>query len=229
MKKLTLTAIVIMTTCILLSANNIETIYGKNELNYNNSHMSLYGNNFGTMLEFDQYEPRYIDIAFGREEIETLKSENETLSREAEIFRKQKESNKALDAEAKKLMGKIDLLLVDLKSTSAELFALKSTLTDKEMRQKLQVSIEENRQQIYDISNKKMDLYSKAEDLKSKIEIAQRMETVNGLFIRRNDKKIQYYEDCIAFSNRDSATLDTVIKKSTSYQSEVDDILNVSF
>ncbi len=229
MKKLTLFTLLILTTGFIISANNIEALYGKNDINLNNNYSNLYGNNFGSMLEFNQRQPGYMDIDYANRKIASINSENDSFSGEIKNLSSEIDSDLAKESEIYQLLNKMDLLLIDLKSTSAELYTLKSTLTDKEMRQTLQNGIEQNRQQIYDLNNRKYSMYASLEVLKNKIETSKRYVTVSNLFIRRNIKEINYLQECIVYSSQDSSSLDSAIEKSVSYQSKVDDLLNVSF
>lgn len=229
MRKLSLFTFILFIAGLTASANNIESIYGKNDLNLSNSYNYLYGNNFGSILEFDQMPTRYIDIDYGRSEIASINSENENFAREIQNYLTEIESDRVRKSDIVQLLNKIDLLLVDLKSTSAELYTLKTSLTDIAMRRKLQKAIEQNRQQIYDLNNKKESMYSSLEELNNKIEASERFVTVNNLYIRRNTGEINYLQECIDYSSRDTSSLDTAVEKSISYQSKVDDIINVSF
>ena len=229
MKKLSLILMITITVSLHISANNIEAIYGKNDTNMNNSYMKLYGNNFGNILEFDHFQPRYVDISNANFEIDTLRNTNESFSVEIELYRTEIESNQSIKSEITNLIDKIDLLLVDLTSTSAELYTLNTTLTDKELRRKLQISIEENRQQKYDLENKKIDMQTSICVLNRVIVSSEKFVTVNNLFISRNNKKINYLKECIQYSDQDTTTLNNAVNKTTSYQREVDSLLNVSF
>ena len=229
MKNRSLALCIIFTTVMTLSANNLENIYGKNDLSLDNNYSKLYGNNFGTMLEFNEMDPYFIDKNYADSEISTLLSENETFESEIVKYTNIIENDRNQQSEIYELLNKIDLLLVDLKSTSAELYALKLTLTDKELRQKLQVSIEENRQQIYDLNSKKNELDSSLNQLENKLKVSERFVTVNNLYIRRNTREIAFLQECISFSNQDTTALYSVIEKSTSYQNDVDNIISVSF
>ncbi|MBI9099629.1 MAG: hypothetical protein JEY91_14210 [Spirochaetaceae bacterium] len=229
MKNRSLAFCIIFTTVMTLSANNLENIYGKNDLSLDNNYSKLYGNNFGTMLEFNEMDPYFIDKNYADSEISTLLSENETFESEIVKYTNIIENDRNQQSEIYELLNKIDLLLVDLKSTSAELYALKLTLTDKELRQKLQVSIEENRQQIYDLNSKKNELDSSLNQLENKLKVSERFVTVNNLLISRNTREITFLKECISFSNQDTTTLYSVIEKSASYQNDVDNIISVSF
>jgi len=211
------------------TANNIESIYGKNDLSLSNNFKQLYGNNFGSILEFDSMDPGFIDIAYAENRIEEISAENEAYSQEVEKYKSDIITGRSQVIEMYDLIDKIDLLLIDLTSTSAQLYNVKNNLTDKVLRQKAQVSIEENRQQIYDLKNKKINLESSLLELSENIDVSERFVTVNNIYIRRNYTEIAYLKECIEYSKTDTTDLNSAIEKSTSFQEDVNDILNVSF
>lgn len=229
MKKIKLILIILLMVGSLMYANNLENIYGRNNISLNNSTENMFGNNFGTILEYDYIKPGFIDIEAANAEIEKLTAENGTFNLEIEKHRTVIDESTLKKTEIRRLFTRIDLLLVDLKSASAELYSLKNSKADSAMRQKLNISIEENRQQIYDLNNKKRDLTMTLEQLNRKIEVSERFVTVNSLFIRRNNRKVSYLNNCIDFTNHDSTSFTAAIEKSTSFQNDVDTILNVTF
>lgn len=229
MNKIFIAVLAVATATIHLSATNLDNIYGKNDLNYNMDRSAIYGNNFGTILDYNPGDPHYIDIQYAESKISQLSSDIELFSEEVNKYENKITADRDNKSEINDLITKIDLLLVELKSTSADLYNTKNTLNDKEMRQKVQISIEENRQQIYDLENKKSQMIRELGSLNNNIEVSGKYITVNNLFIRRNTKEIAYLKSCMEYSNQDSTSIDALVNKSTSFQSEVDEILKVSY
>jgi len=229
MKKIFISVVLISIVSLSAAANNIENIYGKIDVNLNNSFKLLYGNNFGSMLKYDNLDPGYVDIAYAENKILSLVAENEVFAQDVEKYKSDIIIKRSQVSEMNDLIDKIDLLFIDLKSTSAQLYNVKTNLTDRELRQKAQVSIEENRQQIYDLKNKKYNTENSLIELREKIEVSEKFVTVNNIYIRRNNSEITFLKECIQYSKTDTTGLNTVIDKSTSFQEDVNDILNVSF
>lgn len=229
MKKFLFATALLSTSVFFCGATNIEEIYGKNDLDLSVNRGIIYSSNFGGILDYEPGEPVYVDVRNTEIEIERLNSEIDSYKSDIENFRSKIAGESSGREEIGKLISKIDQLLVDLRSTSAMLYATKTDLNDKEMRQKVQKSVEENRQQIYDLTNRREDLEKKLKALSESIDVSNRYITVNTLFIRKDTRMIEYLKECISFSHKDTTSVEALMSKSTSYQSDVDDILNVSF
>lgn len=229
MNKILIAASAVMVAALQLSATNLDNIYGRNDLNYTMDRAGIYGSNFGTILDYNPGDPQFIDIQYAQTQIDKLRSEIEIFNEEVSRYESRIAEERNKKDEISDLITRIDLLLVELKSTSADLYYTKTNLSDKEMRIKIQVSIEENRQQMYDLDNKRAELNLQVNGLADSIEISGRFITLNNLFIRRNTKEISYLKSCIEYTSQDTSSVDALVNKSTSYQSEVDDILKVSY
>lgn len=229
MKTPIITTILIALTLSSLYSTNLENIYGKNDLNLNGSRGDLYGNNFGSILDYDSQSPKHIDIEAAQSEIDQLRNEINIFAEEADRYEQQKAGDQKKKMEVRDLIDKMDLLLIKLKGTSADLYVAKLDQNDSAMRQKLQGSIEENREQIYSLTNRRNVLQNSMEDLSDRIIVSDRFITLNNLFIRKADSRIAYLESCIQYTGQDKTTVETLLEKSSSYQSEVDSLMNVSF
>ncbi|MBB6478878.1 hypothetical protein [Spirochaeta isovalerica] len=229
MKKRLTTTMLLVLALTAVSGTNLDNIYGKNDLDYSKSRGDLYGNNFGSILDYDTMPPRQIDIQNAENEIESLRNDIAGFREDIRIYENRGDEDRSKKSEIAVVLGKIDILLIELKSTSAQLYSAKANQTDSVIRQKLQDSIEENRQQIYDLTNRRSELVSEREMLLQSIETADRFVTLNNLFIRKSNSRIAYLESCIDYSNRETDSVDTLLEKSTSYQNEVDNLINVSF
>lgn len=210
-------------------ATNLDNIYGKNDLDLNRSRGDLYGTNFGSILDYDSLAPRQINIESALKEIESLSEEIIRFKTDIDHYKNRGDEERSQKAEITSVINKIDLLVIELKSTSAELFSAKGSQTDSNIRQKLQNSIEENRQQIYDLTNRRAVLVAEKENLSRSIETADRFVTLNNLFIRKNNSRISYLESCIEYTGRETGSAEILMEKSSSYQKEVDTLINVSF
>jgi chromosome segregation ATPase len=229
MKNIVLSLTLFLTMSLVLTANNIEDIYGKYDLDFTKDYMIGFGNNFGNLLDLRETQPYYVDIASAESQIKVLSDNNNALSIETDKYKTSIEELILTKNQVNDALLKLDLLLVDLRMSSAELYNLKETQHDKEMRQKLQVSIEENRQQIYDLTNKKNEMMYRIDEIENKIAVSKKYIIVNTLSQRKNNNRIELLNACIDFSKQDTSTLDSAINKSTSYQNEVNAILNSSF
>lgn len=229
MKKIFLGIVLIALVNFFIAANNIEDIYGKFDLDFNKNYMTGFGNNFGSLFKLDESKPNFVDINYAESEISNLTAENARLSNETDEYNSEINSLKSQQSDIKETQTKINSLLSELVLTSADLYKLKLSQSDTELRRRLQVSIEENRQQIYDLENKQRELLSSSSFLENRIAVSQRYIAVNSLKTRKNDNKIKYLKACIEFSTQDTANLDSIIEKSASYQNDVDEIINGSF
>lgn len=211
------------------SSTNLENIYGKNDLNINNNLVYAYGNNFGSVIESNIVEPYSMEIEVAQSEIDLLMAKNTVFSNENSEYVISVKGIEERIAVVYDLIARIDSVLNTVISTSTELYTLSTNLTDTEMRQELQLSIEENRQQKYDLENKRLNLEKQMSSLKNTMDVKKRYITVNNLNVRRNLQRIDFLKTCIELSKKDTSALERAVNRSSGLQSEVDAILNTSF
>ena len=229
MKKMTFTLLALLYTSGLFAANNLESIYGENDLNINNNYVHIYDNNFGSIIESNISQPYSMDIELANEEIEILTSKNTVFDNENNQYKDDILLLQNHSEELSELVSRIDIVMNSVVTSSVELYNLSKTLTDKEMKQNLQVSIEENRQQKYDLENRQLVLIQKLDSVKDQASVKKRYITVNNLHIRRNLERVNFLKSCIEISNKDTDSLERAVNRSSSLQSDVDAILNTSY
>ncbi|MBB6480494.1 hypothetical protein [Spirochaeta isovalerica] len=211
------------------SSTNLENIYGKNDLDLNGNYVHIYGNNFGAIIESNITEPYCMDVDVAGREIDLLKERNSSLNEENGQY---SSAVKTLESDVSNVFGliaRIESLMNTVISSGTDLYTLSTTLTDPEMKNELQKSIEENRQQKFDLENRLQDLNRKLSSLKEQIGVKKRYITVNNLNIRRNDDRIEFLKACIDLSTKDSGALNRAITRSSSLQEEVDSLLSMNF
>ncbi|MBN2659550.1 MAG: hypothetical protein JXR86_21005, partial [Spirochaetales bacterium] len=211
------------------SSTNLENIYGKNDLNLNGNYMHIYGNNFGSIIESDVTEPYCMDVDVAGREIDLLKERNIALNEENSQYGAAVDTLESDVSNVYSLIARIDSLLNTVISAGTDLYTLSTVLTDPEMKNELQKSIEENRQQKFDLENRLFDLNRKLSSLKDQIGVKKKYITVNHLNIRRNDDRIEFLKACIDLSTKDSGAMNRAISRSSSLQEEVDSLLSMNF
>jgi len=226
--KLITTALIVLSLSSVYG-NNLENIYGKNDLDFERSDSDQFRSSFASILEEEILAPHHIDITSASEEVESLNEDVNRFKNDISHYEERSTQNRAKIVEMTELLDKIDLLLIKLRSTSADLYVAKESNEDSVTRGKIQLSIEENRQQIYDLSNKKSSILSERDQLEKSNAIAERLILLNNLFLRKTSNRIAYLESCIEFSGRKTGSVDSLMEKSTAYQNEVDSLVNVSF
>jgi hypothetical protein len=170
-----------------------------------------------------------MDVEVADKEIVLLQARNISLIEENKEYESSLITLESDISDLYDLMGKIDSLMNTVISAGTDLYTLSATLTDPEMKSALQVSVEENRQQKYDLENRQLQLDRKLASLKDQINIKKRYITVNNLNVRRNEDRIEFLNACKVLSTKDSGALDRAVSRSASLQSEVDSLLNMSF
>jgi len=218
--------------CLLLSVislgaqTNLEYIYGNNDIEINNTFGDIFGNNFGNIVNRDPSRPYRIDIEKANNEIQKLHEEiasyrNENAGCVSEIEAIAKSIEVLVDSKRE-----IEALQSHVTSVSAELYSVSLTISDREMRHKLLKSIEENRQQKYDLSNRVLELDRELDRNRHSLVVKRRFVTLNNLYIRKNNERIVFFNECISLSALENNSLDSVVGKSSTLQNKVDQLLS---
>lgn len=211
------------------SSTNLENIYGRNDLDINNNYAAIYGNNYGSLIENDNLTPRSMDIEAAQKEIELLNERNSSFQRENSSYEGEIEKVQTLAGELYNHIEKIDELLNSVVSSATELYSVSITLTDPSMRNEIQASIVENRQQKYDLDNRRTELAGRLSSLGEIIAVKKKYIAVNNLNLKKNLERIDFLKACIELSSKDSRALSRVVSRSAELQGEVDSILSKSF
>jgi hypothetical protein len=222
-------ALAITMGSLFASSTNLENIYGKNDLDLNGNYVHIYGNNFGSLMESNVSQPHSMDVEVAEREIEIVTDRNNILINENAQHNQDIDGLEVESSNLYALIGKIDSLLNTVISAGTDLYTLSRTITDPEMKAELQKSVEENRQQKFDLENRQQELNRKLNSIKNQIGMKKRYITVNRLNLRRNDERIDFLRSCIELSIQDSGALEKAINRSATLQNEVDNLLSLNF
>ncbi len=208
------------------TASNMDNIYGKQESTMESNFNSIYGSNFGSLVQENLMTPYCMDIYTANNEIQALNKDNALIESEIGNYNSEIAQLSPEIKEINLLISKINVLLESVNTASGELYSLSTTLTDSEMKKQLLVSIDENKQQKFNLSNRKFELIGNLENIQNKVSIKERNIVISSLFAKQNNNRIDFLNQCIALSETDTNSLDIVVARSSTLQQEVDNLLN---
>ncbi len=210
------------------SASNMDNIYGKQESTQESNFDSIYGSNFGSLVQENLMAPYCMDINVANNEIQALNNDNEIIESERNKYNVEISQLTPEIEEIDQTLIKINELLKSVDMTSGNLYSLSTTLTDSEMKKQLFTSIEENKQQKFDLSNKKDELIANLEIIYNKLAINEKNILICNLFAKQNNNRIDFLNQCISLTETDTNSLDIIIAKSSTLQNEVENLLKTS-
>ncbi len=228
MKKSLSFIIMLFIVSVSASASNLDNIYGKQESTKESNFNCIYGSNFGSLVQENLMAPYCMDINVANNEIQALNNDNGLIESEISKYNAEIALLTPKIEEIDQTLIKINELLESVNMTSGNLYSLSTTLTDTEMKKQLFASIEENKQQKFDLSNKRDELIDNLEIIFNKLAIQEKNIIICNLFTKQNNNRIDFLNQCISLTNTDANSMDIVIAKSSILQNEVENLLKTS-
>jgi len=174
---------------------------------------------------FAQKAPVAVDIPTAQQEIDELTQQNNDMASENSQYESE---NSTLRSEIDAMEAlKRDIFVVQgkISSQAGELYSIMQTVTDAEMKSRLNAQITTNRAQRYALELKTDELNEQIELHNSVVEKNKRYINRNILQTKRNNARIDSLNASIDYSRNEGTDMDSAIEKSKSMQSEVDNLL----
>ncbi len=225
MKKTLSLLVILLMISFSATASNADEIYGKQDNAIKSNFENIYGSSFGTLVQKNLMDPYYVDNNAANNEIQKLQENNISINSDISKDNEEIVQLTLKIKETNQIIIKINELLESVTLTSGNFYNLSKTLNDTDMRNQLQASIDENRQQKYDLTNKKYELIGSIENMYNEVAIVEKNIIINNLYIKQNNYRIDFLNQCINLSENDTNSLNVAIKKSSSLQQEVENLL----
>jgi len=178
-----------------------------------------------TAVLFAQTTPVAVDIPTAQKEIDDLTKQNNDMASENSQFESENTTLRSEIDAMESLKGDIFVALGKISTQAGELYGIMQTVTDADMKARLNAQISTNRSQRYALEKKTDELNNQIDIHNSIVEKNKRYINRNILQTKRNNTRIDHLKASIEYSQNEGTGLDSAIEKSKSMQSEVDNLL----
>ena len=170
--------------------------------------------------------PEPVDVPTAQAEIDELTQQNETMASENEQYESDNTTLRSEIDGMETLKRDISVAQGKISSQAGELYGIMQTVNDAEMKTRLNGQITTNRNQRYALEQKTDELNAQIDEHNYMIEKNIRWINRNIVQTKKNNKRIDHLNACIAFTQDEGKGMDAAIDKSQGMQSEVDALLN---
>ncbi len=176
-------------------------------------------------MVFAQKAPVSVDIPTAQSEINDLEEQNNRMAEENDDLEFEISTLQGEIEDVEALKRDIQLTQGKVSSQAGELYSVMQTVSDAEMRVRLNAQISNNRAQRYALEQKTDELNNIIEDHRYMIEKDRRWINRNIIQTKSNNARIAYLTSCISFTETEGLGMDEAIEKSQVIQSEIDSLL----
>ncbi|GEM_PF-5289425 len=163
----------------------------------------------------------YVDLEQARTQVTALQQEVDTLTTENETLSKQTADLRADIVKNQQQISEIGPIQDNVKAKGAELFSIIPTISDRNLRKSAQESLERNRELERRLETRRQELVQKAQE-------SQRLITANDRQVSVNNSKIQRNKDQIVILNAAISKTENQQRQLNSYMESVDSFLSNS-
>ncbi len=170
--------------------------------------------------------PFQVDIPEAQKEIESLTKKNSDMAAENDVMQSEIDQLEAEIVDMEALVREIAITMSKVKKQAGELYTLFQSVSDAELKSKLNGQISENRKQRYALEKKTDELIQQIADHEKEIELNRRYISANNVQMNKNSYRIDVLDASIKYTENESVSLDSTVEQSQALQAEVDNLIS---